>query len=71
MITKNITFKTPIFVSLNGQKEETLGYISNGAVTDSDGNIWIKTGNNLHHIEDLVPESRSYILNKLKENGDI
>lgn len=71
MITKDITFKTPIFVYLKGQKEETLGYISNGAVIDSDGNIWIKTGVNLHHIDDLVPESRSYIINKLKENGDI
>lgn len=71
MITKDITFKTSIFVSLNGQKDETLGYICSGAVTDSDGNIWIKTGNNLHHIDDLVPESKSYIINKLKENGDI
>ena len=68
---KNIEFNTPIFVYLKGQKEETWGYISCGAVTDSDGNIWIKTGINLHHIDDLVPESKSYIINKLKENGDI
>ena len=71
MITKDITFKTSIFVYLNGQKDETLGYICSGAVTDSDGNIWIKTGNNLHHIDNLVPESKIYIINKLKENGDI
>jgi len=61
--TKNIEFNTPIFVSLKGKT----GCICNGIVTDSDGNIWVKTGDNLHHIDDLAPESKDYILKKLKQ----
>jgi phage shock protein PspC (stress-responsive transcriptional regulator) len=62
--TKNIEFNTPIFVSLKGKT----GCICNGIVTDSDGNIWVKTGDSLHHIDDLALESKNYILEKIKQN---
>jgi phage shock protein PspC (stress-responsive transcriptional regulator) len=62
--TKNIEFNTPIFVSLKGQT----GSICNGIVTDSDGNIWAKTGDSLHHIDDLALESKNCILEKIKQN---
>ena len=62
--TKNIEFNTPIFVSLKGKT----GCICNGIVTDSYGNIWVKTGDSLHHIDDLVLESKNCILEKIKQN---
>lgn len=62
--TKDIEFNTPIFVSLKGQT----GCICNGIVTDSDGNIWVKTGDSLHHIDDLALESKNCILEKIKQN---
>ena len=62
--TKDIEFNTPIFVSLKGKT----GCICNGIVTDSDGNIWVKTGDSLHHIDDLALESKNYILEKIKQN---
>lgn len=62
--TKDIEFNTPIFVSLKGKT----GCICNGIVTDSDGNIWVKTGDSLHHIDDLALESKNCILEKIKQN---
>lgn len=62
--TKEIEFNTPIFVSLKGKT----GCICNGIVTDSDGNIWVKTGDSLHHIDDLALESKNCILEKIKQN---
>lgn len=62
--TKDIEFNTPIFVSLKGKT----GCICNGIVTDSDGNIWVKTGDSLHHIDDLSLESKNCILEKIKQN---
>lgn len=68
--TKNIEFNTPIFVYLKGKKGEALSCISNGIITDSDGNIWIKMGDEgLYHIDDLAPESKDYILDKLKQEN--
>lgn len=66
--TKNIEFNSPIFVYLNGKKGEALSCISSGIITDSDGNIWVKMGDEgLYHIDDLAPESKDYILDKLKQ----
>jgi phage shock protein PspC (stress-responsive transcriptional regulator) len=62
--TKNIEFNTPIFVSLKGQT----GSICSGIVTDSEGNIWVKTGDILHHIDDLALDSKNYILEKINRN---
>lgn len=62
--TKDVVFNTPIFVSLKCQT----GSICNGVVTDSDGNIWVKTGDSLHHIDDLALESKNCILEKIKQN---
>lgn len=68
--TKNIEFNTPIFVYLKGKKGEALSCISNGIITDSDGNIWVKMGDEgLYHIDDLAPESKDYILDKLKQEN--
>ena len=67
--TKDINFNTPIFVYLKGQKGESLGYICNGVVTDSDNNIWLKTCDTLRHIDDLSFESKNYVLDKLKQES--
>ena len=67
--TKDINFNTPIFVYLKGQKCESLGYICNGVVTDSDNNIWLKTCDTLRHIDDLSSESKNYVLEKLKQES--
>jgi 16S rRNA processing protein RimM len=66
--TKDVNFNTPIFVYLKGQNGEFLECICNGVVTDSDNNIWIKTGDGLHHIDYLSSESKNYVLEKLKQD---
>lgn len=66
--TKDVNFNTPIFVYLKEQNGESLGYICNGVVTDSDNNIWLKTGDSLRNINDLSSESKNYVLEKLKQD---
>lgn len=69
--TKDIIFNVPIFIYLKGNVGDILGRVANGILTDSDGNIWVKSDDSIHHIDDLSLESKELILKKLKESYEV